>query len=118
MITTYCPNQNSIFECSQRVKSESKLHIFLTLPNDNSIFVRIKTLYLTFLGLILWKTSVEKVDFFHSFRMKAISFSTASESELHIFPQLPNDNSIFSRGFGIKAAAFLAASRSVSGRYD
>lgn len=95
MITIYCPNQNSIFETAEMTISESKLYIFLALPNQNSIFVRIKTLYLVFLTLNLWKTSVEKNEFFHNFRIRTLYISTTSESELYIFPQHPNDNSIF-----------------------
>lgn len=58
-----------------------------------------KLTYLAILGKKLWKTSVEKEEFIHSFRMRTICFSTASEWKLHIFPQLPNQNYIYFHSF-------------------
>ena len=79
METTYCPNGNYIFEVSEKMISEWKLHIF---PNGNYILSKIR------------QKSVEKICgkrsgypqfpnqnymYFHNVRMKATYLFTASE---------------------------------------
>lgn len=127
---TFCPNQNSIFSIVFQIRttyffpnSESELYIvrirttYLAVwecrfPNQNYILesdFRMKTIYLS-----EWELHIELFTgvFCEKPLWKKRELFTVSDWKLDIFPQLPNQNSIFIHRFRIRTIYFSTMSES------